>query len=456
MPVPANILQLLETNKITYALKASEPKLVLAAANPCHVRSQLLEDSHGRVQALIPANYLLDLELIAKQFGRQLKAVSKQELKPMLAGQNLTSLPAMPAWEGLPTLVDSAILQQPSLWLESGDRSQLLEMQSRDFQSLIKNANVGNLAVKSPHLATTPEGDVAQIFNSLTHFTQLRIKQRLEDTLELPPLPETAQRIIQLRANPNADISDLSKIVELDPSLTAQVVSWAASPYYSAPGKIKSVQDAIVRVLGFDMVMNLALGLSLGKSLNTNVISPVQIGNYWRNAVATAAVIEGLVTSIPRAERPSFGMAYLAGLLHNFGYLILGEVFPPYFANLNRHFDVNPHLPQATVEQHLIGVASCQIASWLLETWHLPTEVVVALRQQFNPAYNGEHHQYAKLIYVANQLLANRGFNDREPAAIPPSIFSALNLSPDSAEITIDNILESGQDLAAIAEKMQG
>lgn len=54
-------------------------------------------------------------------------------------------------------------------------------------------------------------------------------------------------------------------MVETDPALAAQVVSWAASPYYASPGKIRSVEDAIVRVLGFDLVINLALGLALGK-----------------------------------------------------------------------------------------------------------------------------------------------------------------------------------------------
>ena len=456
MPVPATILQMLETNNIVYALKATEPQIASAPANPCHVRSQILEDSHGRVQALLPANALLDLELIAKQFGRQFKAVSRQEMRPILAVQNLTSVPAMPAWQGMATLVDAAILQHSAVWLESGDRSQLVEMQSSDFQALIKNANVGNLAVSAPQLPVSAESDKAQILDSVSLFTKRRIKQRLEDTLELPPLSETAQRIIQLRANPRADISDLAKIVELDPSLTAQVVSWASSPYYSAPGKIKSVQDAIVRVLGFDMVMNLALGLSLGKSFNTSVITPQQMNTYWRNAVATAAVVEGLVTSMPRTERPSFGLAYLAGLLHNFGYLILAEVFPPYFVNLNRHFEVNSPLPQGVVEQHLIGVSSCQVASWLLESWQMPTEVVVALRQQFNPAYRGEHSVYANLIFVATQLLANRGFSEREAMPIPASMYQALNLSADSVEITINNILESGDDLASIAEKMQG
>src|SRR5690606_16080929 len=112
--------------------------------------------------------------------------------------------------------------------------------------------------------------------------------------------------------------------------------SWAASPYYSAPGKIKSVHDAIVRVLGFDMVLNLALGLALGKTISGSEMSHEQITDYWRESAYTAASVEGLVTSISREYRPSFGMAYLAGLLSNFGYLVTAQVFPPYFASINR------------------------------------------------------------------------------------------------------------------------
>lgn len=102
--------------------------------------------------------------------------------------------------------------------------------------------------------------------------------------MELPALPETAERIIHLRVDPNGDVSDLAQIVERDPSLAAQVVSWAASPYYSAPGKIKSIQDAIVRVLGFDMVLNLALGLALGKTVSLPKDGPHGATSYWRQA----------------------------------------------------------------------------------------------------------------------------------------------------------------------------
>src|SRR5690606_40791267 len=64
---------------------------------------------------------------------------------------------------------------------------------------------------------------------ALKQFTPLRIKQRLNETLDLPPLPETARRIIELRIDPNAYTSSLAQVIELDPGMSAQVMSWARS-----------------------------------------------------------------------------------------------------------------------------------------------------------------------------------------------------------------------------------
>lgn len=462
MPVPASVIEILETNNIAYQLKASHNRIANArqaltatSAEPCQVTSLVLQDAQGTLQVLLPADHMLDLAAIKSQFGRNLESLPLADLNVLLRQQNIKAVPAVPEWQGMTTLVDSSLLRHPTLWLETGDSEQMLELKLSDFQSIIKSAVIGELAIPAPRVPDSVEMDKEQIVHSIKNFTQLRIKQRLEDTLELPPLPETARRIIKLRADPEADISDLSNIVELDPSLAAQVVSWASSPYYSAPGKIKSVHDAIVRVLGFDMVLNLALGLALGKSLDTKVMTAKHMKSYWQNAVCVAATVEGLVTSIAREHRPGFGMAYLSGLLNNFGTLVLAEVFPPYFANVVRHFDVNPHIPRASVEQHLLDVSSCQIAAWLMEIWSMPGEVVAAIRHQNNPHYQGEFSAYPKLIFVARQLLANKGFSNGTYQEIPDTLFEELHLDRETAEITVENILESADDLEAIADKIQ-
>lgn len=459
MTIPASVLEMLDTQKISYNVTRLAPEATLSLVpNPnttSIVKSLLVQDAQGRMQVLIPADSLLDLDAMFRQFGRNFDGVPSDDIKPLISKHKLMSLPAIPRWQGMPTLVDASLLKKETLWLESGDAVQMVEMKREDFEGIITAGNVGAITVPIPKISDDPSNDEKQILDSVQRFTQLRIKQRLEETLELPPLPETAQRIIKLRADPNADISDLTNIVEIDPSLAAQVVSWASSPYYSAPGKIKSVHDAIVRVLGFDMVLNLALGLALGKTLSLKALSKRQIDNYWRGSVYAAAAVEGLVTSIRREHRPGFGMAYLSGLLNNFGYLVMGEIFPPYFNNIERMARANSHLPPAVVEQHLLGVTGNQVASWLLDNWNMPQEVVTALRFVHDPTYDGLNAVYPKLIYVAQRMLANAGFGSGLGGPIEKEIFDELHLDRDTAEITISNILESGDDLDSIAEKMR-
>ncbi|MDZ7922748.1 MAG: HDOD domain-containing protein [Marinagarivorans sp.] len=321
MTLPANILQMLETNNIHYQLRNALPQQPASSFSPqgCLVKSLLLKDNQGQVQILLPWDHILNLEAVSTSFSRDLRAIDASELREILEKSGLSAVPAIPQWNSRTTLVDSSLLEFGTLWLETGDQEQMLEVKRDDFYDMVKTTNIGRICSKAPELPEDSASDKVQISASVQRFTQLRIKQRLEDTLELPPLPETARKIIKLRANPDADISDLTEIVELDPSLAAQVVSWAASPYYSAPGKIKSVHDAIVRVLGFDMVLNLALGLALGKTINVSIMSDKQVAAYWKHAVCIAAAIEGLVTSISREHRPAFGMSYLSGLLIHFG-----------------------------------------------------------------------------------------------------------------------------------------
>lgn len=460
MPLPVSIQEMLAIQKVSYSITSMEARaanltLVHSAREACIAQSFLLQDTRGQVQVLIPAGMMVDLDALQQQTGRRLNGVDIEQLTAMLQQQGVTCVPAIPRWQGMQTLVDQSLLTKTKLWLEAGSDGDMLEISKDDFHNIVAASDIAQFAIPIPTLPEDTRNDESRIFDSVKRFTQKRIRQRLDETLELPPLPETAQRIIKLRADPNADINDLANIVEIDPSLAAQVVSWASSPYYSAPGKIKSVHDAIVRVLGFDMVMNLALGLALGKTMTMQAMSPRHISCYWRNAVYTAAVVEGLVTSIDRQHRPGFGMAYLSGLLNNFGYLVMGEVFPPYFENIERLSKANLHVPVAAIEQHILGVTGNQVAAWLMDNWSMPTEVVVALRQLNNPKYEGELAVYPKLVHLAQCMLANAGYGLMMKRPIPPQLFQELHLDEKTARITTENILESGDDLDAIAEKMR-
>ncbi len=447
---PMVILQLLDKLSVPYQVCYEQPKLALAQ----RVQAVLLDDAIGALLVLYPHTQLLDLNRLAELTGRKLAAVKPDRQERMLAKHNLTVLPALPPLTSSPCLYDEQLLLAPTLVIESGQAGVLLEIPRDAYKTLLSKASAARfgepLSGIRPNL-DRPDDDRAEITQAVQAFTARRIQQRLEETIEIPPLPETAQKIIKLRVDPDATVDDITGVVETDPALAAQVVSWAASPYYAAPGKIRSVEDAIVRVLGFDLVINLALGLALGKTLALPKDQPQHATPYWHQAIYTAAVIEGLTRAMPRAQRPEAGLTYLAGLLHNFGYLVLAHVFPPHFSLICRHLEVNPHLDHSYIEQHLLGITREQIGSWLMRFWDMPDELATALRFQHDPDYEGAHSAYPNLVCLAVSLLRNRGIGTGPQAEIPQVLFDRLGLSREKANEAINKVLEAETALRELA-----
>jgi len=410
------------------------------------VQAVLLNDAVGALMVLFAQNQLLDLNRLAELTGRKLVAVPLERMDKMLGNHELSLLPGLPALTSSPCLYDEQLLEQGELLISSGEPGLLLEITREDFKKMLSKASAARfgepLSSIRPNL-NRPADDRHEITQAVQAFTARRIQQRLEATIEIPPLAETAQKIIKLRVDPNATIDDITGVVETDPALAAQVVSWAASPYYASPGKIRSVEDAIVRVLGFDLVINLALGLALGKTLSLPKDSPQHATPYWQQSIYTAAVIEGLTRAIPRAQRPETGLTYLAGLLHNFGYLLLAHVFPPHFSLICRHLEVNPHLCHSYVEQHLLGITREQIGAWLMRFWDMPDELANALRFQHDPGYDGDYAQYPNLVCLAVRLLRSRGIGSGADEGIPDELLDRLGLSREKAEDVVTKVLDA-------------
>lgn len=449
---PSVIRQLLGKLGISYSEVSEDPQL----PSERKVQAVLVEDAVGALLILFPQSQLLDLARITELTGRKLVAVPNSRLLKMLSKHNLQVLPGLPALTSSPCLYDERLLQEPSVLIGSGEPGVLLEISSDDFKTMLNKASAahfGELLSKIHPNLDRPDDDREEITQAMHAFTARRIQQRLEATLEIPPLAGTAQKIIKLRVDPDATIDDITGVVETDPALAAQVVSWAASPYYASTGKIRSVEDAIVRVLGFDLVINLALGLALGKTLSLPKDHPQQTTPYWQQSIYTAAVIEGLTRAIPRAQRPEAGLTYLAGLLHNFGYLLLAHVFPPHFSLICRQLEVNPHLHHSYVEQHLLGISREQMGSWLMRYWDMPDELCTALRFQHDPTYDGEHSEYANLVYLAVRLLRQNGIGSGPQEVIPDEIYARLNLPREKAEESVRKVLDAEVLLRELASQ---
>ena len=280
------------------------------------------------------------------------------------------------------------------------------------------------------------------------------IKKRVQQLRDLPAMPQLALKIIELRADPNANAEKLGKIVELDPSVSAQVIRYARSPFFSYQGKVDSIQTAISRVLGFEMVMNLTLGLATARPFKIPAIGPMGLNAFWRHAIYSAALVQALGRELPQAIRPPAGMSYLAGLLHNFGFLLLGHLFKREFCILNSSISDNPDTPILQQELEVLGIEHGELGAWLLAKWNMPEEIIVAVRHHHREDYEGPHAVYPQLVLLADRMLKGHGIGDAHTHELPVRLLEALGLQEIQTVMVMGRILEGVEGLNVMARSL--
>lgn len=416
-------------------------------------RAFLLQTAQQKIQVISSANALCRLDIIADHIGEAVTPIPLGVEQQLVARDGFSALPAVPQVSKYQSHIDELLLSAQKIYLPCGFKDSFIVISGDDFKKLIHDTPLIKADVPLDQISISldqQQYDSENLHNAIRNYTSLRIKKRLSETLEIPPLSITAQKIIQLSADSDADASQLVDVVELDPSLSAQVVGWAASPYYSAPGKVNSIHDAIVRVLGFELVMSLALGLAIGKTLNLPPDNPNGITPFWRQSIYCAITMEKLNRLLSPKHRGSAGLCYLSGLLNNFGYLVLAHVFRDHFSQVCRYLEANRHLLHTYIEFHLLGICRDQISSELMQIWNLPEEITTALRFQQIDNYSGDHHIYANLLHIAKRLLAAKGIGDIPASVIPVSLYEQLELEPSNIEQALEEVFEQAEEIDAM------
>jgi len=270
----------------------------------------------------------------------------------------------------------------------------------------------------------------------------------------LPPLPGSAVRIINLMSDPKADAGKLAEIIELDPLLTAQIIRWASSSLYGYRGKITTVHDAITRVLGFNFVLDLALGLAVLAPLKAPHEGVIGTRMFWIHALASTRLMKLLGAKIPAQSRPPQQEIFLAGLMHNIGFPLLGHQFFEEFAYLSRLIKANPSLTVFNLETFAFGVNHTEIGAWLMSAWSMPRTITDIVYHHHNPCYRGENHQLNLLTYLNDCLLGQIGIGDAVNQTCPEEVFTLLELDAASCQALLDSEHEELEKIVATAEML--
>lgn len=409
--------------------------------NPRRARALIVGDDTNKMHLIAPDAAIVDLTVLSNWSGRQLRTESFEPIA------------AIPGFYEHPLVVDRRVAEWDRLALATERPDEYVTLTHAEFNRNAAKASVVDFCIDIGAEPTPrqPHDDRDRVIASITAFTELRIRQRLDQTLTIPPLPEATRRILELKADPDFNLRDLTRVVEADPSLSARIIGWANSAYYGLREPVTSISDAILRVMGPQATLNMALAIALQQDLKVPKAHVRGLSPYWLQAMYTAATMETLATLADVPKRPLPGYCYLAGLLANFGTLVIGHVFPPFYASICREQEANRHLPHTYVDQHVLGVPRELFASALLESWSVPKAVSDAVRYQYVADHDGPNATYVNLLRLTHQVLATRDLSDLPKGPVDASLLAALNLEQSAIDNVLEVIAESADQLDGMA-----
>lgn len=226
-----------------------------------------------------------------------------------------------------------------------------------------------------------------------------RIKKITESIIGLPTLPTVVSKMIQLVDNPRTSAASLARLISTDQALTARILKLANSAYYGFPREISTVNMAIV-VLGFNTVKDMGLSLSVFDIFkNMENIKSFDINRFWEHSVSCGVASRMLA----RNYRSRFaGEAFVAGLLHDIGKVILNQYFHPEFVEIMRLSSDGVELEIA--EDKVIGTRHSQVGCWLAEKWNLPKIISETILHHHDPWIAKKDQLFVATVHLANYL----------------------------------------------------
>ncbi len=220
----------------------------------------------------------------------------------------------------------------------------------------------------------------------------------------LPPMPSIAQEILTAANDASSGMEDIAAIIQKDPGLAARIVGVANSAYFGYPRRIDTLEDAIIKILGLDLVMGFALSIAMSGVFDPEKCPGFNINRYWCSAMLTAELSKGIGPLVKNKNQLKPELLHLFGLLHNIGILVLADRFPNIMSELFKNAAEDKQKPLIEYERETIDFNHHEAGSWLAHKWHLPEPLINVILHMHETDYHGDDEIAVHIVGICSRI----------------------------------------------------
>ncbi len=261
------------------------------------------------------------------------------------------------------------------------------------------------------------------------------------EAVTLPGLPSIYNDVNRMLNDPYTSNEKISERIRQDQTMVAMILRLTNSAVFSLRDEVHSLAGAIA-FLGTRTLKNMILQISLVrmfpfKNLSASGFDPAM---FWEHSLGTAVISElvGEEMGIPVGEN-----IWLAGLLHQFGRLLIYHYYPKEFEKITA-LQIREHLSLEEAETRILGASHCEINNYLSEKWNFNQDVVKSVSSYLTPTPSAGPG--AAIVNIAHLLALAEGHGFKwETGAVALEETSAwqILLGFSCRQPDVDNLAES-------------
>jgi putative nucleotidyltransferase with HDIG domain len=232
-----------------------------------------------------------------------------------------------------------------------------------------------------------------------------QIRERVKKIETLPTIPAVFLPLLDLLNLPldRVRLDEVVKLVSYDNTIAAQCLRVVNSPLFGMAKSPETIKAAVIS-LGLRRVQTILLTCCMSNAfpIKNWALDPTV---FWRHSLGCAMVCRKFSEKLGAADGDK---AYMAGLLHDIGFLVNCIAFPKEFTTAVAH---------ATQEQMLFDEAECATMGFthcdtglaLAESWHLAADMVQAIAHHHDPGQSEAAQPLVALVHLSDLLCRMRG-----------------------------------------------
>jgi putative nucleotidyltransferase with HDIG domain len=228
--------------------------------------------------------------------------------------------------------------------------------------------------------------------------TAISLEQAVANVRDLPTLPLIVTELISSFEQSDVSVGELAAKVSKDQALTAKTLRLANSSFYGLQCKVRTIEQAIA-VLGFDSVRALVTAAGIIGNFGAGGSGGFDFTAFWRHAVGTALCAK----SVARLAKCNQEFAFVSGLLHDIGRLVLVTGFPAQYADVIAYRHAND-CEMLQAERSVLGLDHAVVGRALAEHWKFPRLIQRAIAHHHAPMAQ-DLGDIPSVVHVANAIV---------------------------------------------------